>query len=196
MDKKAIQRDMRLSAVRLELGKLNDADLKQRAADLGIGLEGDETREEIEFMLAGATVAKEEADAAAEEQRQRDEAERAEREAFYKTPAGKKQKAIDEQNARDNAVRAVHANFIRALPNAARSSGSFDVAPDSPDAGKHPVPDGRYRVAGSDWIVEFKGGKWSSANRAHAHSAPDWTEIADTPGGQVGVDPVTPADNG
>jgi hypothetical protein len=187
MNKLAKQRADRIAALRAEFGKLDDAALLKAAQDAGAKLEGDETRDELEFATAEATVVEEEQAAADAERQRKDDEARAEREAFYKTPAGRKQRAQDEKDASERAIRRVHSSFIKALPSEARSTGACVVNPDAPEAGSHPVADGNYRVAGSDWVMSFKDKKWSGAYRAHALSDPDWTEIPDAPGGAVGA---------
>lgn len=185
MDKTELKRANRIAEHRAALGKLSNDDLKKAATETGAKLEGDETREEIEFATALAAVEIEEA-AAAKDAKDRLAAEdKTKREAFYATKEGKKQRAADEADARDRAIRGVHSAFIKALPNEARSSGSYDIKPDAPEAGQYPVADGSYRVSGSAWIVHFKDGKWAGANLAHARAAPDWTEIPDAPGNPV-----------
>lgn len=184
MDKAALNRANRIAALRADLGKLDAKQLGEAAQDAGADLVGDETREEIEFATAEAMVnAKDAEDARLAAEAAAAKA-KAEREAFYQTKEGKKQRAIDEAAARDDAVRKVNAAFISGLPHDARMLGSH-VVPES-RSGSHPVPDGRYRVLGSFWVMSFKDGKWIGADQGHARAEPDWIEIPDVPGGLVG----------
>lgn len=188
MDKNALQRHDRIAEYRAILSKMDAEQLKRVVGEAKVALEGDETREEIEFAVAEATVAMEEAEAARDAAAKIAAEEKAKREQFYQTKEGKKQRAIDEAAARDNAVRRVNHGFISALPPSARMQGAHqpDPASASPD---HPVPDGRYRVSGSHWVMTFAGGKWSSADMAHARGEPDWIEVPDVAGGSVGARP-------
>lgn len=185
MVKIAMHRANRVAELRKLAAEMTPKQLSEEAKALGVKFIGDETREEMEFELADAMVAAEEkavadadaANAAAEA--------KAKREAHYKTPEGKKQRAIDERDARDNAVRKVNAGFCSALPTSARMQGTYQPDPDGSGASDHPVPDGRYRVSGSHWVLSFKDSKWISADMAHNRSEPDWVEISDMPGGAV-----------
>ncbi|MGX9389760.1 hypothetical protein ACWX0K_10960 [Nitrobacteraceae bacterium UC4446_H13] len=79
---------------------------------------------------------------------------------------------------RDAAVRTVSAEFCRAIPDIARSTGVFTVAEGS-EQPRIPVPDGKYRVTGCDWVMEFSDAAWSGAHRAHARDNADWIDIPD-----------------
>lgn len=79
---------------------------------------------------------------------------------------------------RDRTVRAVSAEFCRAIPDVARSTGVYTVSAGS-DQPNLPVPDGKFRVTGCDWVMEFTDGAWSGAHRAHANGEPDWIDIPD-----------------
>lgn len=188
MDKSALQRHERINARRASIASYKTEVLLRGAKELGVALEGDETREEIEFAVAEADINAEDAQIAKEAADEAAAKVKAEREAFYQTKEGKKQRAIDEAEARDNAVRRVNHGFISALPPSARMRGSFQPDPNAPSA-DHPVPDGRYRVSGSGWIMTFKDGKWTSADMAHSRVQPDWSEIPDVAGGKVSAKP-------
>lgn len=65
--------------------------------------------------------------------------------------------------ARNAAVRRVMAAFESALPSGAHSSGHH-FAPE--DGAVHDaIPDGKYRVIGSDWAGRFEGGRLVEAFR-------------------------------
>lgn len=192
MDKSAMRRADRVAEFRDILSKMDPDQLKRAVAETNVQLAGDESREEIEFAVADAAATAEEVEEARLAAERLAAEEKAKREEFYQTKEGRKQRAIDERAARDTAIRSVHAGFIRALPSSARMQGTHQVAPDSIAAGDHPVPDGRYRVLGSDWVMSFKDGKWASADMAHARSAPDWIDIPDAAGNTAGA--VHPAE--
>lgn len=81
---------------------------------------------------------------------------------------------------RDAAIQRLNANFTRNVPRAAQSSGAHEVErEDLREAEKLPVPDGSYRVLGSDWVHSFKGGKHVASERAGPHTDPD--EIVTVP---------------
>lgn len=186
MDKMAMTRANRMSELRALAAKMTRAQLDNEASVLGLKFIGDETREEQEFEVAEASVAAEEKAAAAAAAAKVAADEKGRREAFYNTKEGRAQRRIDELSARDDAIRKVNAGFVRSLPHSARMQGTHQ--PD--DTGVvFPVPDGRYRVSGSGWVMTFAGSKWTSADAAHARSAPDWTEIPDVPGGKVSAKP-------
>lgn len=185
MDKPAMARANRVGELRALAAKMTPEQLADEAKVAGLKFIGDETREEMEFEVAEAVVVTEEkaaaqaiADKAVAEQR-------AEREAFYQTKEGKKQRAIDERDARDHAVRKVNAGFCSALPSSARMQGTHQPHPDADGGVVWPVPDGRYRVSGSQWVMSFRDGKWTSADQAHNRTEPDWLDIPDHAGGHV-----------
>jgi hypothetical protein len=184
MDKTAFARAERINQRRASFATYTTEYLLRGAKELGVDLVGDETREEIEFAVAEADVNGEDAALAAEASEKAAAEAREKREAYYQTKEGKRQRAIDERDARDHAVRKVNAGFCSALPTSARMQGTYQPDP-AGTGGDHPVPDGRYRVSGSHWVLSFKDNKWTSADMAHARTEPDWIEIADTPGGAV-----------
>jgi hypothetical protein len=195
MDKDAMKRADRLNDLRAELAKLDDKDLLNAAIDLNVSIDPTDTRDEREFAIASARIAADEQAAAAAAEAAAKEKEQAAREAFYKTKEGRAQRAKDEAQARDRAVRAVNAGFIRAVPRPALSAGAHAVDPDSAEGrAEYPVPDGGYRVVGSDWVMQFKGGRWVAADLAHARGAPDWREIPDSEGNPVGAKSTAVAD--
>jgi hypothetical protein len=173
-----------ISDMRDTLGKFDDDKLKKIAEEGNIDLsECDGIREDIIFKIADESWKQMEAERQAEIEREKKAEETAKREAFYQTKEGKKKRAIDELAARDNAVRAVNNGFVRALPSAARMQGTHQPSPDA--AGDHAVPDGRYRVSGSFWVMTFADCKWISADMAHARGEPDWIDIPDMPGNVI-----------
>lgn len=77
------------------------------------------------------------------------------------------------------AIQRVHNLFIAALPPSARSSGHFAPAEDhllreKPEAD---VPDGAYRLMGSDWIVVFQEGRVAEFYLADRIDTSDAVEI-------------------
>lgn len=83
--------------------------------------------------------------------------------------AGEARKIAREAGGRDdtaNTMRTLNALFCRDVPQGARA-GSFKPAQD--DAlfgGEYDVPNGKYRVAGSEWVFEIKNDKLVNAVRA------------------------------
>lgn len=83
------------------------------------------------------------------------------------------EKSATADQARDGAVRSVNSAFNRNPPRAIFSAGHYTVPKDEIDeADKLPVPDGRYRIIGLDWIHEFKGGKWIATEKARPNVDP------------------------
>lgn len=158
----------------------SDDDLNAAAAEIGVVFLPDDTREEKNAKVVADVLQKQAVAVADAEALAAKEKAEAERLAFFSTKEGKKHRKAMEDRDRNDAVRRVHASFIQALPGSARSQGFFEVPEDHPEAGSDlPVPSGGYRVAGSDWVMRFKGGRWVSADRAHARAAPDWVDIPD-----------------
>lgn len=188
MDRTAFQRHDRIAEYRGILSKMDAKELMRAARESKVEFVGDETRDEMEFAIAEATVNAEDAETARKAQEEAAAKAKEEREAFYRTKEGRAQRAIDERDARDNAVRQVNHNFIRALPHSARMNGTHQPDRNAPSA-DHPVPDGRYRVSGSLWVMTFKDGKWTSADMAHSRGQPDWSEIPDVAGAKVSAKP-------
>lgn len=62
-------------------------------------------------------------------------------------------------------LRGIQARFSHAVPEAAASSGVHEPEEGSIEA--KDVPNGRYRVAGSDWIMEVKNHAVALFQRAH-----------------------------
>lgn len=72
----------------------------------------------------------------------------------------------DDKRAPDaKAIRALNAEFCRALPEGSRS-GQFEPGDDARFTGDYSVKDGKYRVAGSDWVFEIRKGRLLRATRA------------------------------
>lgn len=75
---------------------------------------------------------------------------------------------------RNEALVSFNADFCRELPQDPRSGqhakdGHYtQVEGDKFDGREFPVPDGRYRVAGSEWVFDFEGGAFIEAMRATA----------------------------
>ncbi|MFT0876003.1 hypothetical protein VRZ08_05540 [Rhodopseudomonas sp. G2_2311] len=71
------------------------------------------------------------------------------------------------RSAVDRVIRRLNSDFCRDLPEGARS-GDYDADADRDQRFSEPyeVPNGRYRVAGSDWVFEIKSKKLVSAFRA------------------------------
>lgn len=73
---------------------------------------------------------------------------------------------------RNEALVGFNSEFCRDLPQDPRSGqhakdGRYDAVEGDRFAGKlFPVPDGAYRVAGSDWVHAFEGGAFVHAFRA------------------------------
>lgn len=70
------------------------------------------------------------------------------------------------QPAQAAAVRDFLADFCRDLPQEARGGLYRAVKGDRFAATRVLVPDGRYRVMGSDWVLGFERGKFLDAVRA------------------------------
>lgn len=68
-------------------------------------------------------------------------------------------------------LRAINARFVRSMPQAVVSSGVHEPDNDNPVDAKD-VPNGRYRVDGSDFIIEVKGEKVVLFERAQPTSDP------------------------
>lgn len=73
---------------------------------------------------------------------------------------------------RNEALVSFNAEFCRDLPQHAGTGqhakdGNYtQVEGDKFDGKNYPIPDGRYRVAGSDWVFDFEGGGFVEAMRA------------------------------
>lgn len=80
--------------------------------------------------------------------------------------------APDLVKRRDDAVRQFNAVFTRALPQHdgsgqhARNGNYTQVEGDQYDGQTFDIPDGAYRVTGSDWVFVFEGGGFVEAMRA------------------------------
>lgn len=74
-----------------------------------------------------------------------------------------------EKAAHETLIADTARRFMAALPPGAAAGGSYEYPESDEDGGD--VPDGKYRIAGSDWVFEWEGGKPKSATKAHA---PDW----------------------
>ena len=78
--------------------------------------------------------------------------------------------------SRNEALIAFNADFCRGPPQDPKSGqhakdGIYtQVEGDKYDGREYPVPDGRYRVAGSEWLYDFEGGLFIEAVRASAQN--------------------------
>lgn len=75
----------------------------------------------------------------------------------------------------DRMIEQASRDFAAAVPVEANSQGHFELPPEHPLAmiAYDDVPDGRYRVGGHDWILEFEDGRLTSAEKASAASDPE-----------------------
>ncbi|EKS26513.1 hypothetical protein [Afipia felis] len=168
---------------------LADLDFAKLASLLDVPLLPDATRDELNTAVVGAIVDHREQiakDLAAQQAKREADDKLA---AFLKTPEGKAHRKAVDDRARNVAVRTVHADFAGALPTEARQTGTFAVPDDHANSAQSAVPNGSYRVLGTDWLHRFKGGRWIGADRVAAHAKPDWTEVPDSAAG----DPEVPA---
>lgn len=179
--------DERRQAIKAGFDGKKDADIRAAAEKVGIVFKHDDNRDEKLEKLASKIIADEDAANEAADREAREAAERKAKEVADRkaAPADGEMHEADIP-ARDRSIRSVNAAFIKDLPRAVRSGGVHTVDPDSPEAGEHRVPDGRYRVSGSDYVLEFRDGKWAGAVLANPRGEPDYTEIPDSEGGSVG----------
>jgi hypothetical protein len=71
------------------------------------------------------------------------------------------------QPAQAKALHALNIAFCANLPQGARASGHYDADPaDAVAKRRIAVPDGRYRLAGSDYVFTIAGGRLKEAVRA------------------------------
>lgn len=76
----------------------------------------------------------------------------------------------DQRGPIERRVRALNAEFCRDVPQEARA-GSFDPGEDHARfGGEYDVPDGRYRVVGSDWLFDIADKRVAGAQRATAQN--------------------------
>lgn len=68
--------------------------------------------------------------------------------------------------AQENVIRQFNADFCRDLPEGALSGLYSARKGDRFDGRRVMVPDGRYRIAGSDWILGFERSRFIDAVRA------------------------------
>lgn len=181
--------DERKQAIKASFDGKKDADIRAAADKFGVTFRHDDNRDEKLEKLAIKIIADEDAAKEAAERQAREEAERQAKEAAERKAREEGAGRDVNDPVRDRAVRSVHAAFIKDLPRSVRSGGVHAVDPESPEAGDHAVPDGRYRVSGSDYILEFSGGKWAGAVRASPRNEPDYVEIPDSDGASVGAPP-------
>lgn len=168
---------------------LGDFDFAKLASLLGVPLLPDATRDELNAEVVAAIELRRDRiaqDLAAQEAKKAADEKQA---AFLKTAAGKAHRQAIEDRSRNAAVRSVHAAFANALPSDARQTGSFKAPADHPQGDQPSVPDGTYRVLGTDWLHRFKRGQWIGADRAAPQAKPIWTEIPDN----AASDPEIPA---
>lgn len=67
---------------------------------------------------------------------------------------------------RDHAVRQVYSTFVN-RPAHSAALGPYQASKaELRDGLEHPVPDGRYRLIGYDWVLTFRGGKFAAADPA------------------------------
>lgn len=66
------------------------------------------------------------------------------------------------------ALRRFNADWCAALPDRAKGAEAVEYSDPDPDrfGAALPVADGRYRVAGGDWVFAFAGGKFTGAVKA------------------------------
>lgn len=78
---------------------------------------------------------------------------------------------------RNEVLVSFNADFCRDLPQDPKSGqhakdGIYtQVEGDKFDGKEYPIPDGRYRVGGSEWVFDFEGGGFVEATRATAENA-------------------------
>lgn len=75
---------------------------------------------------------------------------------------------VANRSASARAVAGLNFNFCRDLPEEARSGSFSPIEGDAAFGGEYAVPNGRYRVVGSEWIFEIRGKRLVSAFVANA----------------------------
>lgn len=136
-----------------EMKRMDDVELRLLAARVGVAADDTTKRDD----LIAAIDLKAEADAAAGRQKIRDiEAEEG--------------KTVEEEDAKRPAtsriIRGLNAEFCRDIPQEGRS-GSFEPDEDHPRfGGDYDVPNGKYRVAGSEWLFLIHKKKLQGVERA------------------------------
>lgn len=140
-----------------DVAKLSDDDLKTYAAEHKIDLSSVKTREDAEAAVESHF---EEVDKA--------EAEKA----SGKVKAAKREPLTEGDVA--EVVQKVWAQFARAIPQPAISSGSYALTKEqrkvAEDLG---MPDGDYRIIGADWILRFEKGRFVEAVRGGPNTDPE-----------------------
>lgn len=138
-----------------EMKKMDDAAVKALAQRIDVPIEKYPERKDLE----AAILLKAEADATAGVRRIR---------AMDEEEAAMIATSDDKRTEASRVVRRLHAEFTRDIPQEGRS-GSYEPTEDDPRfGGDHPVPDGKYRPAGSDHIYEFKKKRLVGVTRATA----------------------------
>jgi hypothetical protein len=83
-------------------------------------------------------------------------------EAAPQTAAAGPRRRMPERDEQFATVRAVARGFLSKIPSAANSSGHLDMD----DAAIYPVENGLYRLAGTDWIFQFRHQRFVEVQRA------------------------------
>lgn len=144
----------RAAELKKELKALSDAQLQARAEQSGVDLSRCKTRDDVETAIE-----KHEHDAAG---KARLEAlQRAEDDAARNNP---------EPSATAKIVHGLNNAFCADIPQEGRAGNFVPEEDGAFSAEEYDVPDGTYRVAGSDWYFVIKGKKLAQAARASAEN--------------------------
>lgn len=106
------------------------------------------------------------------------------------------QKAVQLTGEAQAAIRQANATFARGLPQAVLASGSMEMQDHALGSAEHPeIPNGCYRVSGSDWLLTFKKGQLVLVERGGPRTRAD--SYIDVPGdppspGPIGASGATP----
>lgn len=137
-----------------EIERKDDVELRMFAQQIGVT---DVEKITARKDLVAAVELKAEVDAAAGRQAIRDmESEEA------SSVAGQDDKRLPTARI----LRALNAEFCRDIPQEARAGGFEPGDDDARFGGDYDVPDGKYRVLGSEWVFEIRKKKLAGAARA------------------------------
>jgi membrane protein involved in colicin uptake len=139
----------RAAALMKELGALSDAELQKRAEDLKLDVSKCKNRDEVEAAI---------------EKHEHDAAGKARLEAMKRAEADARDR---EPSDTAKVLHRLNHDFCRDIPQEGRG-GTFVPDDGSEFSGSYFVPDGTYRVVGSDWLFVIKGRKLAQAMTATA----------------------------
>lgn len=146
----------RKTDLKASLGRMDDVELGLCATQRGIDPRKFTKRDDL--IAAIELQAEDEANSAASKKKiEQDEADQA------KSIASEE----DQRTGTAKIIRALNAEFCRDLPHEARSGSGFEPEEGHPRfGGEFDVPNGRYRVSGSDWLFDIKGKRLAGVERA------------------------------